>query len=279
MHLGKTTFAAILGWMASCSLVIAADTPPAGAAGVPEAGQHAQRLEKAIVVKLDYLLSLPADYGKESNKKWPLLLFLHGAGERGSDINVVKKHGPPKLVVEQPEGALATQFIVLSPQCPLGGWWKSYELIALLDDVTDKYQVDTDRVYCTGLSMGGYGTWELAAVHPDRFAAVVPICGGGRIEMAKRMRTLPIWIFHGDADSAVPVQSSIDMAKALESKQGNVKLTIYPGVKHDSWTQTYANPELYTWLLSHKLSDRPAPEPRDPVQPKPTAAPAAATNN
>lgn len=274
MHIGKKAYWAILGWLAVGSLALAADAPAAAEAKV---GQHPEKLEKVIVVKLDYLLSIPADYNKDASKKWPLILFLHGSGERGSDVNLVAKHGPPKLAAAEPTGPLASQFIVVSPQCPEGRWWKPDELLTLIDDVIATHRVDTDRVYCTGLSMGGFGTWELASMYPERFAAVAPLCGGGRTEFARRMKTLPIWIFHGDADTAVPVQRSIEMNAALEKVKGNVKLTVYPGVGHDCWTQTYANPELYTWLLSHKLSDRPAPETREVIHKKRGPTTAAAT--
>src|SRR6185312_8308672 len=122
---------------------------------------------------LKYLIYQPADYDKQD--KWPLLLFLHGAGERGDDLELVKKHGPPKLAAEGKD----FPFIVVSPQCPKDRWWEPIELVALLDDIGSKYKVDADRIYVTGLSMGGFGTWRLAFYAPDRFAAIAPICGGG----------------------------------------------------------------------------------------------------
>ncbi len=226
----------------------------ARAEGPAEVGQHAQKLEKQITVKLDYLLFLPQDYGKEADKKWPLILFLHGSGERGSDIEKVKVHGMPKVVEEKKD----FPFIVVSPQCPAGNWWKTFELEALLDDVAAKYHVDADRVYLTGLSMGGFGTWELVSAAPSRFAAIAPMCGGGNTIMAKRIKDVPVWVFHGDADKAVPVQRSDEMVEALKKVGADVKYTRYEGVGHDCWTQSYANPELYEWFLSHKRSDRPA---------------------
>jgi predicted peptidase len=215
--------------------------------------QQAQLLEKKIskTVRLDYLLHLPSGYDADTKKRWPLILFLHGMGERGSDVNLVKKHGLAKILDEKPD----FPFVVLSPQCPLGTFW-THELDALnalLDEALKLYVVDKKRVYLTGLSMGGYGTWFLALSRPERFAAVAPICGGGDPDQACRLRDVPVWVFHGSKDTIVRPAESRLMVKALKNCGGNVRLTMYPGVGHDSWTQTYDNPELYTWFLQHRL--------------------------
>lgn len=212
-------------------------------------GQSAQKLEKEVkvTVEADYLLFLPEEYGKDPAKKWPVILFLHGAGERGSDLNKVKAHGPPKIVEQKQD----FPFIVISPQCPEGQWWDPAVLIALLDEVSASHAVDSDRVYLTGLSMGGYGTWETAIRHPDRFAAIAPICGGGSKHQVRRIKDVPAWVFHGDKDEAVPVAASIEMVDALKAAGGDVQLTRYPEAGHDSWTETYNNPKLYEWFLSH----------------------------
>jgi predicted peptidase len=217
-----------------------------------EPGQHAQTLEKQVAVKLNYLLYLPEGYSKESDKKWPLILFLHGSGERGSDVSKVKVHGVPKIV----EGKKDFPFIVVSPQCPENRWWEPFELNVLLDDIMASYHVDADRVYLTGLSMGGFGTWDLAMHSPGRFAAIAPICGGGNPVMAFQIKNIPAWVFHGEADPVVPVQRSLEMVEALKKVKADVKLTTYPGVGHDSWTQTYDNPELYKWFLSHRRGEK-----------------------
>src|SRR5688572_30823837 len=169
----------------------------------PRAGQSAAKLDKEVklTVKADYLLFLPEAYGKDPAKKWPTILFLHGAGERGSDVNLVKVHGPPKIVEQKKD----FPFIVISPQCPSGEWWDPQTLIALLDEVSADHAVDPDRVYLTGLSMGGYGTWETAIRYPDRFAAIAPICGGGNKHRVRGIKHVPTWVFHGDKDGAVPV--------------------------------------------------------------------------
>ena len=226
--------------------ILAAGEPPAGP------GQQARTFEKQITVKLDYLLFLPEGYAKDEAKRWPLILFLHGAGERGSDVNKVKIHGPPKIV----EGKKDFPFIVVSPQCPENAWWEPFRLLALLDAIQAAYRVDPDRVYLTGLSMGGFGTWELAGRAPQRFAAIAPICGGGNPAMVRRMKDLPTWVFHGDKDPVVPVQMSDDMVEAMKKAGAEVKYTRYEGFGHDSWTKTYENPELYDWLLSHRRGEK-----------------------
>ena len=143
-------------------------------------------------------------------------------------------------------------FIVVSPQSP-GGGWNNEVLINLLDETEKNYSVDTDREYLTGLSMGGFGTWALATENPNRFAAIAPICGGGQAFRVRRIKDVPVWVFHGAKDPVVPVKSSQDMVDALKAAGApEVKFTIYPEAMHDSWTETYDNPELYTWFLAHK---------------------------
>lgn len=217
--------------------------------------QLEKKLSRQALMEIEYLLALPEGYGQKG-QKWPLMLFLHGAGERGSDLNKVKVHGPPKLI----EQGKSLPFIVVSPQCPSGSWWASPEqiqvLIALLDEMVEKYDVDESRVYLTGLSMGGFGTWALGSTCPDRFAALVPICGGGQPRMARQLKDLPIWVFHGARDNVVPISQSEEMVEALKAAGGNAEFTVYPEATHDSWTVTYDNPKLYEWLLSHRRSDK-----------------------
>ena len=234
----------LLVWIASSVLFLA---PRAILAEDPVPGQQrAERLEVQVPVRLNYLLYLPKNYQEQD--KWPLLLFLHGAGERGDDIEKVKIHGPPKLIAAGQD----FPFIVVSPQCPADGWWEPIELNALLDDVVRRYKVDEDRVYLTGLSMGGFGTWQLAAYAPQRFAAIAPICGRTDPRIAKRVAKLPAWVFHGALDKAVPVSGSEVIVAAIQKAGGDPRLTIYPDLEHDSWTVTYANPELYEWLLQNR---------------------------
>jgi len=195
-----------------------------------------------------YLLYLPKGYEDEESKAWPLMLFLHGAGERGSDLARVKLHGPPKRVEEGEE----FPFVLVSPQCPEKQWWSVELLDHLLNEVAATHRIDEDRVYVTGLSMGGYGTWDLAMAYPDRFAALAPVCGGGSPHKTRLLTHVPIWVFHGAKDQTVPLTESELMVEALKKFDGEVKLTVYPEAQHDSWTETYENPELYDWFLKQR---------------------------
>jgi predicted peptidase len=214
------------------------------------AAQRKQKLEVQIVknVKLEYLLSLPKGY-RASKEQFPLMLFLHGSGERGSDLEKIKLHGLPKML----EAGLELPCIVVSPQCPSDTWWDTEALSALLDHLEKTLRVDPDRIYVTGLSMGGFGTWELAIRNPNRFAAIVPICGGGEPIFTREITHLPVWVFHGAKDEVVPLEYSQRMVKALK-KYGSkrVKFKIYKHAKHDSWTKTYANPKVFAWMLEQK---------------------------
>ncbi len=205
---------------------------------------------------ISYWLFLPNDYAAKTDKKWPLLLFLHGSGERGDLIDNVKVHGPPKLLGD-PAKAKVWPFITVSPQCPDGNSWSPTQLGLLLDDLEKKYEIDRDRIYVTGLSMGGFGTWGMLHQFPKRFAAGVPICGGFDPAVAERFVDTPIWVFHGAKDKAVPVSLSTDLVDAIKKNGGKrVRSTVYPDLDHDSWTASYDNPELYRWLLEQKRSGR-----------------------
>lgn len=195
---------------------------------------------------INYLLYLPDNY--KDNNSVPLLLFLHGSGERGDDIERIKIHGPAKLI----EQGKKFPFIIVSPQCADNERWNPEQLSRLLDDIVKNYKVDQNRIYATGLSMGGYGVWKLAQLYPDKFAAVIPICGGGDFLNACVIKHLPVWVFHGAKDKVVSVQESERMVNALKKCGGNVRFTVYPEAGHDSWTETYNNQEIYTWLLDQK---------------------------
>lgn len=205
---------------------------------------------------LKYIIDLPEGYEDDRAKRWPLILFLHGAGERGFDPEKVRRHGPPALVARG--GKLP--FIVLSPLCPPAEWWSTRleSLNDLLDRVTAAHRVDPERVYLTGLSMGGNGAWELAVDYPDRFAALAPVCGPASHGPLEKILHIPVWAFHGAQDDIVPLNESqemIAMLKALGHR--DARLTIYPDAGHDSWTPTYSNPELYDWFLRHRRKPRP----------------------
>lgn len=198
-----------------------------------------------------YLLYLPEGYATGTGQ-WPLVLFLHGASERGTDLEMVKRHGPPKLL----ENGKQFPFILVSPQCPEDETWSPRILDALVHEIEVTYRVDPARKYVTGLSMGGNGTWRLAMARPDRFAAIAPICGWANAKNICTIKTVPVWAFHGKKDRVVPIERSEKLVNALRECGGNVRFTVYPNAEHDSWTETYNNPELYAWLLEQRLASR-----------------------
>jgi predicted peptidase len=216
--------------------------------------QIPQHFEAQITqtAQLDYLLYRPPGYGNDPAQHWPLILFLHGAGGRGSDLELVKRDGIPHNL----EMGHDLPFIVVSPQCPADSHWTLHveALKALLNDVVTRHAVDEHRLYVTGMSLGGAGTWMLAGAYPELFAAIAPLSSRIVPLPLSRLKNLPIWVFHGDADEAMPVSETHRTVDALKAIGGNVKLTIYPGAGHDTWALTYNNPELYTWFLSHKRS-------------------------
>jgi predicted peptidase len=200
---------------------------------------------------MPYLLYLPEDYNTQ--EKWPLVLFLHGRGESDGPLSVVKKWGPPRLV----ERGEKLKFILASPQCPRQDSWpqpsQQQLLVGLLAELRKELKVDGSRVYLTGLSMGGYGSWRLAADHPEMFAAVVPVCGAGKTGDAPKLKSLPIWVFHGTEDSAVPFARSKEMVDAIKQAGGtNIRFTTLEYIGHNSWESAYASPELWSWMLSQR---------------------------
>jgi len=222
-----------------------------------------------------YQVFVPANFGP--HKKWPVILFLHGAGERGDNGLLQTDVGLGHAIRNRPADL---PFVVVMPQCRAGRTWIDRDMqaqaLAALDDSIKEFKGDGDRVYLTGISMGGYGTWDLAAKYPGWFAALIPICGGIHgperfpqlhvsladdpkitdpyAETARRIGKTPVWIFHGMEDDTVPVEESRKMARALEAASGNVRYTEYPGVSHNSWDRAYAEPGLVSWLLQQKLS-------------------------
>ncbi len=228
----------LLGWLLLTSLVTLG-------CSLQDEPQEAVCFSVGNDKTIDCLVYLPQGY-RNGDAQWPLVLFLHGVGECGDDLEIVKKHGLPKVL----EKGMPLPFLVVSPQARSRGWNPDV-LLALLDRIVDRYRVDRDRIYVTGLSMGGYGTWALAAAAPRRFAAAVPICGGGDPAWADRLKDLPLWVFHGAKDDTVPIAKSEKMVQALRAMGGNVEFTVYPETGHDCWTVTYDDPKLYEWLLQH----------------------------
>jgi predicted peptidase len=204
---------------------------------------------------LQYLQYLPPEYNSAPAKKWPLMLFLHGAGERGTDVNRVAIHGPLSHVRQ----GTNYPFIIIAPQCPAGQIWENEPLLQLLDASIAQLNVDTNRIYLTGLSMGGYGSWKLGLTHPTRFAALAPVCGGanmievmlGSLDNRNAILKLPIWAFHGAKDEVVPLIESERVVDSLKrAGHKDVQLTVYPEVRHDSWKPAYSDPKFYEWMLT-----------------------------
>jgi predicted peptidase len=261
----KPAFLYLLTFVFSCALPVLAKKRDTGF------------LDRAVSlggVTYKYQVFVPANF--DPHKKWPLVLFLHGAGERGDNgllqTDVGIGHAIRKYARDFP-------FVVVMPQCRADRTWTAREMqaqaLAALDESMKEFHGDRERVYLTGISMGGYGTWDLAAKYPGKFAALVPICGGihgpERFpqlhvslvddasvsdpygETARRIGKTPVWIFHGAEDESVPVEESRKMARALEAEHANVRYTEYPGVGHVSWDRAYAEPGLMEWILEQRL--------------------------
>lgn len=202
-----------------------------------------------------YLLFIPKGYNESGKDRWPLVIFLHGSGERGTDINVVKKHGPPMLVENNP----AFPFIVISPQLPeesatVGQFWSIPPLEAILDHALKTLRIDPSRVYLTGLSLGGFATWDWGTAHPEHFAALAPVAARGDPTKACNAKDVPVWAFHGDRDDAVDTRGDFEMVDALKKCGSNPapRLTIYPNTDHWSWVPAYNDPALWMWLLEQR---------------------------
>jgi len=201
-------------------------------------------------ISVDYVLHFPDNYKKEKHD-WPLIVFLHGSGERGNDLSKLSIHGPLKYIGNGNE----LNAVILAPQCPEKEVWDMDVLTTLIKEVVLSHRINFTKVYLTGLSMGGYGTWELALEHPEMFAAIAPICGRVDyvfLENTSKLRNKPIWVFHGAKDEVVPISNSERMVKALKNSGANPKLTIYPNAGHDSWSVPYGDPDFYSWLLSQE---------------------------
>lgn len=221
--------------------------------------QPALSMQSATVSgAIGYYAYLPEQHYLDANATFPLLVFLHGSGEKGNgttELNRVLVHGPPKLI----RNGRDVPFVVISPQLPSSqGGWPTGLVDELITKAIADYHVDTTRIYVTGLSLGGFGTWAYAVAKPGRVAAVVPIAGGGSTGQACTMKNVPAWAFHGDADGTVNMSGSVNMVNAINACNPAppvlAKLTIYPGVGHDSWTRTYdgsAGHDIYTWMLQY----------------------------
>ncbi|MFP6873653.1 MAG: dienelactone hydrolase family protein [Verrucomicrobiales bacterium] len=211
--------------------------------------QVEQSLKLTSSAAIPYLLYLPGGVDVKTPKKWPVILFLHGRGESRGPLSIVAKWGPPRMAARGDN----LPYIIISPQCPADQRWTSPEQITsvleLLDHIIKSFPADASRIYLTGLSMGGYGCWKLAAENGRLFAAVAPICGAGNPADGKKLKDLPIWVFHGTEDRAVPYQRSVDMIEAIHKAGGTkARFTTLKHIGHNSWSAAYATPELYEWF-------------------------------
>ncbi|KAH9916822.1 Alpha/Beta hydrolase protein [Fomitopsis serialis] len=256
----------------------------------------------------EYFVSLPPSYDADSEKRWPLVFFLHGAGEsqRGKkESYATLRHGVPKIILcydrlkdglgpkvdiplrggqrVQKEDLSATpvpasvcefvaeRFITVTPSLNMqyGYGWNAPALSSLLDEIVEDYRVDIRRVHATGFSMGGYGTWELAQHSPRRFASLVPICGGGEPLLALNIKHIPQWIHHGERDDIISISQSKEMYEALQQIHApQVKFCRYPGLGHDSWTEAYNQLELWEWMVDQSLPEGSGEVQREPTKNK-----------
>jgi predicted peptidase len=213
---------------------------------------------RVIVVKsarMPYLAITPVGFRTQS--RWPLILFLHGSEQRGTDLNLVKLNGPPKYALNHP----GFPFVVVAPQLASGKIWDGDAVAGLVKQLIARFRIDPARVYLTGLSTGGYGVWSAAMEHPERFAAVAPVAGGGNTVFPKHaegaqlsaLRSLGVWAFHGGSDSIVDPNESQRMIGELQKIGApDVRVTIFPGAPHDVWSRVYDNAALYEWFLQHQ---------------------------
>ena len=206
--------------------------------------------ETVVLETLDYYLYYPVAYESDSEKLFPLLLFLHGGGESGGDLNMLKSNGPPKLLAQGRE----FPFLILAPQNPnVRQWWNTRAVKELLDKIMENNRVDPERIYLTGLSRGGGAAWEMAVQYPDIFAAMAVVCGMTPVPYAAWInKEMPIWVFHGDKDESIPVTESDEMVERLKGMGHPVKYTRYEGVGHNAWERAYLEEGLYDWFVEQK---------------------------
>lgn len=250
--------------LAAAATIAATKQPPAPPP-IPEGVQTAQPAPAAG--GYPYLIFKPRGYDADRTQQWPLVIFLHGSGERGTDIEAVKRNGPPKIIAQH----AGSPFILVSPQLEAASdedrRWDTAKLDQLLASIRAKYRVDSSRIYLTGLSLGGYATWAWALRHPEMFAAIVPVAGLSEDKDLDPcvLRDMPIWAFHGDQDDVVDPQQGFAIVKKVDACKGSVrpKMTIYPQMTHGSWEPAYDDPAMWRWLLEQRRS---VPAPGDPQE-------------
>lgn len=267
----------------TAGLLFAWAIAPAHAQAFHSAGRHHQPsppqetgfLNRSIEVgdvTYRFEVYLPEQFRRDDHKSWPVILFLHGRGERGSEGMWQTQIGLPQAVRDHPE---RWPFVIVMPQCPLPLYWTDAQMLSMamsaLDQETQEFHLDPERTYLTGLSMGGYGAWELARLYPRRWAAISIASGGifwsyepERWQMlstlpakyAHALGRTPVWLFHGSDDKIVSPRQSELMFEAFKASSGHIRLWVYEGLKHDCWTRAYNEPELPRWLLAHHIDTR-----------------------
>jgi predicted peptidase len=245
-----------LALLLSFALAVSAGCASHGAL-VGVQSERRDRLALPASVDMGYLLYLPDGFDAAPDKRWPMVVFLHGRGESGTDLSKVAVHGPPKFAA----AGQSLPFVLLSPQCPAGQNWNITHLEALLDSVLKQHvgRIDRDRIYITGLSMGGGGAWEWLARPTHPFAAGFVVCGAAFALPIRIYDPVPVWAVHGDKDDVVPPFISHMAASVFHQAGAEVRLSIYPGVNHGAWERGYTEPDLWPWLLSHTKRPPPAP--------------------
>lgn len=195
---------------------------------------------------MEYVMCYPDCFDR--SRKHPVILCLHGAGTRGTDISLVKNY----ILLREAERVADFPFIIIAPQCSENTWFDMWPTLkSLVKEIAALPYTDEARIYLTGNSMGGYAAWQLAMSMPEYFAAIAPICGGGMYWNAGRLINIPVWAFHGAQDGTVFPEESEKMVNAVNKAGGNAKLTVFPDAAHDAWTPAYSDPELYRWFLSN----------------------------
>jgi predicted peptidase len=239
-------------WSGVLLAAVVAASASAADKGLPEGRSvHRLFLANAAADHVNYLLYVPRSYAQDTGSDWPLILFLHGSEQRGDNPALLQDLA--LLTFAEDSGDFP--FVAVIPQCPPNIHWPPRIVKSVLDSVESMLRIDRDRVYLTGFSMGGYGTWQTAAAFPRTFAAIAPICGMSDLPEVPRLTGIPIWAFHGAQDVNVPVAESRKMIDTLRKSGSDARLTVYPDLAHDCWTMTYRDSRLYLWFLDHSLSE------------------------
>lgn len=246
----KATTASLVQATAKTASNKKATTKKKSSYAIPANNEHVKAIKKKDL-PYQFWVYTPEGYEENKDKKYPMILFLHGRSSSGTNLDMVKRYG---VIYELLRG-MKINFIVAAPQCQNG--WDNKKLITILDYVQDNYRIHKDSTYLTGMSMGGYGAWMLAGAHPERFAAVAPVCGGGDLKQVNNLIEMPTWVFHGAKDKAVPISESQKMVDAIKAKKGKkIKFTIYKNDGHGELIKVFRMPELYTWFLEHKIDNK-----------------------